>query len=72
MMTKLANCRGQNSHYSECSKMPDGIVNFMISVFRLYGEKNCSTTRATFKMSLMYLNCKLFNKLYCIVRKIVV
>ena len=48
--------------YSEYSKMLDGIVNFMISVFRLYGKKDCDTTGPTFKMSLMYLNCRLFRK----------
>ena len=33
--------------------MPDGIVNFMISVFRLCSKKNCRTTGPTIKMSLV-------------------
>lgn len=35
---------GRNCRYSEWSKMPDGIIKFMITVSRLYGRKNCGTT----------------------------
>ena len=60
--------RGRNSCYSEYSKMRDKIVNFMITVFRLYNRKNCGTItnyqqRRVFSSCIMYhqlLNVKRF------------
>ena len=45
--------------YSENSKMPGGIVNFMITVFRLYSRKNCGTTCTMYRQGRVVLLCNI-------------
>jgi hypothetical protein len=44
--------------YSEYTKMPDGIVNFMITVFRLYSRKNCGTK---YRQARVFLFCIIYH-----------
>ena len=55
----MVNIKNQGSkfplfHYSEYTKMCDGIVNFMITVFRLYSRKNCGTKYRQARVFLLY------------------
>ena len=63
---KIFKCRGRRFCYSEYSKMPDGVVSFMIMVFRWYGSKNCGTTSNYERARVFFLyNISLCTGLFC-------
>ena len=63
---KIFKCRGRHFRYSEYSKMPDGVVNFMIMVFRWYSSKNCGTTGNYEQARVFFLyNISLCTGLFC-------
>ena len=58
--------RGELSFCAVFSKMPNRVVNFIITVFRLYSRKNCGTTAKYQQARVFFLyNISICTGLFC-------